>query len=70
MSRVLQLDDVDLAELASWIDSRDYGSAYLDPATGEVHPAFEGEVLGTCHFDGRPSPLTLLAPSEPRLVNR
>lgn len=51
MTRVLQLDDVDLAELATWIDNRDYCSAYLDPATGEVYPAFEGEVLGA---DGEP----------------
>lgn len=51
MNRVLRLDDVDLAELATWVDSRDYSAAYLDPATGEVYQAFEGEVLGT---DGEP----------------
>jgi hypothetical protein len=51
MGEVLRLDAVELDELACWIDSRDYGVAYLDPATGEVHPAFEGQVLGA---DGEP----------------
>lgn len=51
MSARLRVDDVELADLATWIDSRDYGAAYLDPATGEVYPAFEGEVLGE---DGEP----------------
>ena len=51
MGEVLRLDAVELDELACWIDSRDYGSAYFDPATGQVHPAFDGDVLGA---DGEP----------------
>jgi hypothetical protein len=51
MGEVLRLDAVELDELACWIDSRDYGSAYFDPVTGEVHPAFDGDVLGA---DGEP----------------
>ena len=44
--------DHDISELATWVDSRDFGVAYLDPATGEVWPAFEGgDPLGP---DGEP----------------
>jgi len=36
------LSTYDISELATWIDSNEYDAAYLDPATGEVWPAFEG----------------------------
>jgi hypothetical protein len=36
------LSTYDIAELAEWIDSNEYYAAYLDPATGEIYPAFEG----------------------------
>jgi predicted ABC-type ATPase len=36
------LSTYDISELAMWVDSHDYDAAWLDPATGEVWPAFEG----------------------------
>ncbi len=36
------LSTYDLSELATWVDSQDYQAAWLDPATGEVWPAFDG----------------------------
>ena len=51
MSRLMRLDEVDLEMLASYVDSPDYGAAYFEPATGQVYPAFYGEVLGE---DGEP----------------
>jgi mannose-6-phosphate isomerase-like protein (cupin superfamily) len=47
----LDFDAVDLSMLAELLEQGDYGAGYLDPATGEVYPAFEGEVLGA---DGEP----------------
>lgn len=47
----LSLGAVDLSELGAMVDSRDFGAAYLDPATGEIYPAFDGQVLGA---DGEP----------------
>ena len=36
------LSTYDISELAAWVDSHDYQAAWLDPATGEVWPAFDG----------------------------
>jgi hypothetical protein len=36
------LSTYDISELATWVDSHDYHAAWLDPATGDVWPAFEG----------------------------
>lgn len=48
---MLRLTAVDLDTLSDLVDSRDFGAGYLDPATGEVVVAFDGEVLGE---DGEP----------------
>ena len=40
------LDQIDLSELADLLDQRDYGAGYLDPATGEIYPAFDGHIVG------------------------
>jgi hypothetical protein len=44
------LSTYDIPEIATWVDSRDYQAAYLDPETGEVYPAFEG--MGPLDEDG------------------
>ena len=36
------LSTFDISEIATWVDSRDYEAAYLDPDSGEMYPAFEG----------------------------
>jgi hypothetical protein len=41
----------DLALLADLLGHQDYGAGYLDPETGAVYPAFDGEVFGD---DGDP----------------
>lgn len=43
---MLTLDQIDLSELADLLDQRDYGAGYLDPATGEIYPAFDGQIVG------------------------
>jgi hypothetical protein len=48
---MLDLAQVDLSLLADLLGHPDYGAGYLDPETGAVYPAFDGEVLGD---DGDP----------------
>lgn len=43
---MLDPNEIDLSMLADLLGQQDYDAGYLDPATGEVYPAFEGEVLG------------------------
>lgn len=48
---VLTLDQIDLSELADLMDQRDYHAGYLDPATGEIYPTFDGEIIGLDDVD-------------------
>lgn len=43
---MLELRQIDLSMLAEMLGQHDYGAAYLDPTTGEIYPAFGGEVIG------------------------
>ncbi len=54
MRRKLDLAALDLSELGELLASRDYGAGYLDPETGEIYRAFDGEVIGA---DGDPMDL-------------
>lgn len=47
----IRIEDIDLSELGDLVDSQDYQAGYLDPSTGEVIRAFDGEVYGE---DGEP----------------
>ncbi|MBA2336847.1 MAG: hypothetical protein H0V96_03640 [Acidimicrobiia bacterium] len=47
----IRIERIDLSELGDLVDSQDYQAGYLDPSTGEVFRAFEGEVFGE---DGAP----------------
>lgn len=43
---MLRLDQVDVDMIETALGSQDWPGGYLDPATGEVYPCFDGEVLG------------------------
>jgi len=42
---MLNLDQIDLEELADLMDQRD-DSGYLDPKTGEIYPVYDGVIIG------------------------
>lgn len=43
---MLQLDQIDLPELADLLAQHDFRAGYLNQGTGEVHPVFDGQIIG------------------------
>lgn len=43
---MLRLDQVDVDMIEMALGSQDWPGGYLDPQTGDVYPAFQGEVIG------------------------